>query len=218
MFESREQMRLLVTWRYSSFKLGRISFSNRLVAIRMCFLPFLELHLMTTCYDDLFMSYLKAVMLISTRFMQLMSGDWCTMMERLWITKLTYIAAITIFLLVSPLLVSVLTLGSCLLLNIDLTAGRVFTAMATFRILQDPFRQFLQTMMQAAQALVSLNRLLKFFQSGELDLTAVEKRIQGQDGYHEFASTVHVSSYTLLLTLKHIAIWMTNLKCKDMKA
>jgi hypothetical protein len=29
---------------------------------------------------------------------------------------------------------------------------------------------------------------------------------------------VHVSSYTLLLTLKHIAIWMTNLKCKDMKA
>jgi ABC-type bacteriocin/lantibiotic exporter with double-glycine peptidase domain len=36
---------------------------------------FLELHLMTTCYDALFMSYLKAVMLISTRFMQLMSGD-----------------------------------------------------------------------------------------------------------------------------------------------
>jgi ATP-binding cassette subfamily C (CFTR/MRP) protein 1 len=99
------------------------------------------------------------------------------LMERLWITKLTYIAAISIFLLwLSPLLVSVLTLESCLLLNIDLTAGRVFTAMATFRILQDPFRQFLRTMMQAAQALVSLNRLLKFFQSGELDLTAVEKK------------------------------------------
>ncbi len=140
-------------------------------------------------------------------------------MEQLWITKLTYIAAISIFLLwLSPLLVSVFTFGSCLLLNIDLTAGRVFTAMATFCILRDPFRQFLRTMMQAAQALVSLNQLLKFFQSGELDLTAVEKRIQGQDGDHEFALTVHVSSYTLLLTLKHIAIWMTNLKCKDMKA
>jgi hypothetical protein len=73
------------------------------------------------------------------------------LMERLWIKKLTYIAAISIFLLwLSPLLVSVLTFGSCLLLNIDLAAGRLFTAMATFCILQDPLRQFLWTMMQAA--------------------------------------------------------------------
>lgn len=34
----------------------------------------------------------------------------------------------------------------------------------------------------------------------------MEKSIQGQDGDHEFALTVHVRSYTLLLTLKHIAI------------
>ncbi|CAK9864913.1 unnamed protein product, partial [Sphagnum jensenii] len=87
-------------------------------------------------------------------------------------------------------LVLILLLAKCMKLLVDHQYGflsqglglrQLFTAMATFRILQDPFRQFLRTMMQAAQALVSLNRLLKFFQSGELDLTAVEKSIQGQD-------------------------------------
>ncbi len=180
---------------------------------------FLELHLMTTCYDDLFMSYLKAVMLISTRFMQLMSGDWCTT-DGVVVDKKTYIYSCYIDLPVMALS----SVGFCAHISLLLAVehwphGRTTVhSNGNFRILQDPFRQFLWTMMQAAQALVSLNRLLKFFQSDELDLTAVEKSIQGQDGDHEFALTVHVRSYTLLLTLKHIAIWMTNLKCKDMEA
>ncbi len=118
--------------------------------------------------------------------------------EQSWIRKFLSIAALSIFLLwLSPLVVSVLTFGSCLLLNINLTAGRVFTAIATFRILQVPLRQFPQNMTQVAQALVALKRLLTFFQSGEVDLMAVE-RIEG--GAADFAVAVHVSFKHLLVT------------------
>jgi ATP-binding cassette subfamily C (CFTR/MRP) protein 2 len=113
--------------------------------------------------------------------------------EQSWIRKFLSIAALSIFLLwLSPLVVSVLTFGSCLLLNINLTAGRVFTAIATFRILQVPLRQFPQNMTQVAQALVALKRLLTFFQSGEVDLMAVERI---ERGAADFAVAVHGGSF-----------------------
>ncbi len=126
--------------------------------------------------------------------------------EKSWIRKFLSIAAFSIFLLwLSPLVVSVLTFGSCLLLNINLTAGRVFTAIATFRILQVPLRQFPQNMTQVAQALVALKRLITFFQSGEVDLMAVE-RIEG--GAADFAVAVHVSFKHLLVTFSFHGFWL----------
>ncbi len=60
-----------------------------------------------------------------------------------------------------------------------------------------PLRQFPQNMTQVAQALVALKRLLTFFQSGEVDLMAVE-RIEGNAA--DFAVAVHVSFKHLLVT------------------
>ncbi|KAH9298011.1 hypothetical protein KI387_029693, partial [Taxus chinensis] len=103
--------------------------------------------------------------------------------ERIWIMKLMYASAINVFLLwISPLAVSVVSFGACLLMKIELTPGRVFTAISTFRILQEPLRQFPQLMTAAAQAAVSLNRLEKYFSSEELNGEAVE-RLSGGANY-----------------------------------
>lgn len=101
-----------------------------------------------------------------------------------------YTTAMSIFMLwLSPLAVSVFTFGSCLVLNINLTTGRVFTVLSTFRILQDPLRALPQTMLQASQALVALRRLLEYFQGDELKPDSVE-RLFGED----CAVTVKVSN------------------------
>lgn len=111
--------------------------------------------------------------------------------ERGWITKSMYITAMSIFMLwLSPLAVSVFTFGSCLVLNINLTTGRVFTALSTFRILQDPLRAFPQTMLQVSQALVAMRRLLEYFQGDEVKLESIERLLGGED----YAVIVKVSS------------------------
>ncbi|KAJ7551059.1 hypothetical protein O6H91_07G132200 [Diphasiastrum complanatum] len=112
--------------------------------------------------------------------------------ELSWISKIMYLASVSIFLLwLSPLAVSVITFGTCVLLKIQLTAGRVFTAIATFRILQEPLRSFPSTIMAAAQAYVSLKRLVNYFESEELDQGAVQKLPYGED----FAITIKGASF-----------------------
>lgn len=93
-----------------------------------------------------------------------------------WLAKFTYIAAVNIFLLwLSPLLVSVCTFGTMLWVGIPLTTGSVFTAIATFRILQEPLRSFPQVIASVTQAMVSLDRLTKFMTSEEIQPDAVER-------------------------------------------
>lgn len=102
--------------------------------------------------------------------------------ERIWIMKLMYTAAISICLLwLSPSAVSVVSFSSCLLMRIELTPGRVFTAIATFRILQEPLRSFPRIITAAAQAAVSLNRLEKYFSSDDVSAEAVERLPLGSD-------------------------------------
>jgi ABC-type multidrug transport system fused ATPase/permease subunit len=102
--------------------------------------------------------------------------------ERIWIMRIMYTAAVTIFLLwLSPLAVSVVSFGSCILMQIELTPGRVFTAISTFRILQEPLRSFPQLLTVAAQAVVSLRRLEKYLHSDEVNAEAVEKLSDGAD-------------------------------------
>ncbi|CAM6096367.1 unnamed protein product [Calypogeia fissa] len=101
--------------------------------------------------------------------------------EREWIGKIMYLAAMNIFFLwLSPLAVSVITFGTCVLLGVPLTAGKVFTAIATFRIVQEPLRSFPQIVMAAAQAMVSVRRLKTYLESPELDVNAVSRLPSGE--------------------------------------
>ncbi|KAH9567461.1 hypothetical protein CY35_03G029200 [Sphagnum magellanicum] len=68
----------------------------------------------------------------------------------------------------TPTLVSLATFGMCVALGIPLTAGRILSAVATFRVLQQALNMFPDLVSYYAQTKVSLDRLWKFLQEEEL--------------------------------------------------
>ncbi|KZV49450.1 Multidrug resistance-associated protein 5 isoform 1 [Dorcoceras hygrometricum] len=77
-------------------------------------------------------------------------------------------AFITFIFWSSPIFVSVVTFGTSILLGAQLTAGSVLSALATFRILQEPLRNFPDLVSMMAQTKVSLDRIAGFLNEEEL--------------------------------------------------
>jgi hypothetical protein len=96
-----------------------------------------------------------------------------------WLRKALYSQAfITFIFWSSPIFVSAVTFGTSILLGAQLTAGSVLSALATFRILQEPLRNFPDLVSMMAQTKVSLDRISGFLQDEELqgDATTVLPR------------------------------------------
>ncbi|KAK1428445.1 hypothetical protein QVD17_17279 [Tagetes erecta] len=96
-----------------------------------------------------------------------------------WLKKALYSQAfITFFFWSSPIFVAAVTFGTCILIGGQLTAGGVLSALATFRILQEPLRNFPDLVSMMAQTKVSLDRITGFLQEEELqeDATIVLPR------------------------------------------
>ncbi|PSS10083.1 ABC transporter C family member 9 like [Actinidia chinensis var. chinensis] len=74
----------------------------------------------------------------------------------------------------SPTFISVVTFGACVLMGIPLTAGRVLSTLATFRMLQDPIFSLPDLLSAIAQAKVSTERIASYLQEDEIDPNAVE--------------------------------------------
>lgn len=90
-----------------------------------------------------------------------------------WLRKALYSQAfITFIFWGSPIFVSVVTFATCILLGGQLTAGGVLSALATFRILQEPLRNFPDLVSMVAQTKVSVDRIAGFLQEEELQLDA----------------------------------------------
>ncbi|WCJ38679.1 ABC transporter C family member 3 [Euphorbia peplus] len=80
--------------------------------------------------------------------------------ERNWLSKYLYTSSAIAFLFwASPTLVSVITFGVCILLKTPLTTGTVLSALATFRILQEPIYNLPELISMAAQTKVSIDRV-----------------------------------------------------------
>ncbi|MBA0732801.1 hypothetical protein Gogos_016867 [Gossypium gossypioides] len=96
-----------------------------------------------------------------------------------WLRKALYSQAfITFIFWSSPIFVAAVTFATSILLGAELTAGSVLSALATFRILQEPLRNFPDLVSMMAQTKVSLDRLSGFLQEEELqeDATIVLPR------------------------------------------
>ncbi|KAK4799126.1 hypothetical protein SAY86_024491 [Trapa natans] len=90
-----------------------------------------------------------------------------------WLRKALYSQAfITFVFWSSPIFVAVVTFGTSILLSHQLTAGSVLSALATFRILQEPLRNFPDLVSMMAQTKVSLDRISGFLQEEELQADA----------------------------------------------
>ncbi|KAL6340206.1 hypothetical protein AAG906_040642 [Vitis piasezkii] len=96
-----------------------------------------------------------------------------------WLRKALYSQAFVTFIFwSSPIFVAAITFGTSILLGTQLTAGGVLSALATFRILQEPLRNFPDLVSMMAQTKVSLDRISGFLQDEELqeDATIVLPR------------------------------------------
>lgn len=90
-----------------------------------------------------------------------------------WLRKALYSQAfITFVFWSSPIFVAAVTFGTSILLSHQLTAGSVLSALATFRILQEPLRNFPDLVSMMAQTKVSLDRISGFLLEEELQADA----------------------------------------------
>ncbi|GFZ21430.1 multidrug resistance-associated protein 3 [Actinidia rufa] len=100
--------------------------------------------------------------------------------ESRWLRKFMYTNAVTAFVFRgAPTFVSVVTFGACILLGIPLESGKILSALATFRILQEPIYALPDTISMIAQTKVSLDRIATFLSLDDLQHDVVEKLPRG---------------------------------------
>ncbi|MQL96384.1 hypothetical protein Taro_029058 [Colocasia esculenta] len=98
------------------------------------------------------------------------------MTETSWLRKLIYASStVEFFFWIAPTFVSVVTFGTCILMAIPLEAGKVLSALATFKLLQVPIYNLPDTISTVVQAKVSLDRISSFLQLEELQPGLVER-------------------------------------------
>ncbi|XP_010250841.1 PREDICTED: putative ABC transporter C family member 15 [Nelumbo nucifera] len=83
--------------------------------------------------------------------------------ERICLKRYLYTCSAVAFLFwASPTLVSVITFGVCIVVKTPLTSGTVLSALATFRILQEPIYNLPELISTIAQTKVSIDRIQEF--------------------------------------------------------
>ncbi|XP_078175277.1 ABC transporter C family member 3-like [Carex rostrata] len=100
--------------------------------------------------------------------------------EASWIKKFVYAnAGVTFLLWGTPTFVAVVTFGTCIILGIPLSSGKVLSALATFRVLQEPIYNLPDTISMIIQTKVSLNRISSFLCLEDLPDNVVHRAPKG---------------------------------------
>ncbi|KAL3833009.1 hypothetical protein ACJIZ3_007745 [Penstemon smallii] len=105
--------------------------------------------------------------------------------ENNWLRKALSLSALTAFVFWgAPTFISVVTFGGCVLMGIPLTAGRVLSALATFRMLQDPIFNLPDLLNVIAQGKVSVDRISSYLQEDEIQSNAITHISHNQTEFH----------------------------------
>uniref|UniRef100_A0ACD5TR17 Uncharacterized protein n=1 Tax=Avena sativa TaxID=4498 RepID=A0ACD5TR17_AVESA len=100
--------------------------------------------------------------------------------EESWLKKYLYTWTMATFVLWgAPTFVAVVTFGACMLLGISLDSGKVLSALATFRVLQEPIYNLPDTISMIIQTKVSLERIASFLCLEEMPMDAVQRLPSG---------------------------------------
>ncbi|XP_022139647.1 ABC transporter C family member 3-like [Momordica charantia] len=93
-----------------------------------------------------------------------------------WLKKFLYTMSVTTFVFWgAPTFVSVVTFGTCMFVGIPLESGKVLSALATFRILQEPIYNLPDTISMVVQTKVSLDRIVSFLRLDDLQSDIIER-------------------------------------------
>ncbi|KAG2682550.1 hypothetical protein I3760_11G195600 [Carya illinoinensis] len=97
-----------------------------------------------------------------------------------WLKKFLYTSAMTSFVFWgAPTFVSVVTFCACMLMGIPLESGKILSALATFRILQEPIYSLPDTISMIVQTKVSLDRIASFLRLDDLQSDVIERFPRG---------------------------------------
>lgn len=100
--------------------------------------------------------------------------------EANWLKKYLYTSTMVTFVFWgAPTFVAVVTFGACMLMGIPLESGKVLSALATFRVLQEPIYSLPDTISMVIQTKVSLDRIASFLCLEELPTDAVQRLPSG---------------------------------------
>ncbi|KAK1296416.1 ABC transporter C family member 3 [Acorus calamus] len=100
--------------------------------------------------------------------------------ETNWLRRFLYTSAmISVAFSGSPAFVSVVSFGACMLMGIPLDSGKILSALATFRVLQEPIYSLPDTIQMVIQTKVSLDRISSFLRLEELQPDNIEMLPKG---------------------------------------
>ncbi|CAM0879850.1 unnamed protein product [Alopecurus aequalis] len=100
--------------------------------------------------------------------------------EESWLKKYLYTSTVATFVFWgAPTFVAVVTFGACMILGIPLESGKVLSALATFRVLQEPIYNLPDTISMLIQTKVSLDRIASFLCLEELPMDSVQRLPSG---------------------------------------
>ncbi|KAK1668174.1 hypothetical protein QYE76_056333 [Lolium multiflorum] len=97
-----------------------------------------------------------------------------------WLKKYLYTSTMVNFVFWSaPTFIAVVTFGACILMGIPLESGKVLSALATFRVLQEPIYNLPDRISSMIQTKVSLDRIASFLCLEEFPADAVQRLSSG---------------------------------------
>ncbi|XP_051222895.1 ABC transporter C family member 3 [Lolium perenne] len=100
--------------------------------------------------------------------------------EESWLKKYLYTSTVATFVFWgAPTFIAMITFGACMLLGVPLDSGKVLSALATFRVLQEPIYNLPDTISMIIQTKVSLDRIASFLCLEELPMDTVQRLPSG---------------------------------------